>query len=135
MKVGIVLSLILGISFFGIVHFLPRQIMSFMTTEPAVIDAGIIYLHALSWDYLVVPFAFSFFGLATGAGHTHITMINSIIMAVAVRIPAALFFSRTLDLGLWGVGIASPVATGGALVFLLCYVLSGHWRKAAISKA
>ena len=133
MYVGIVISMILGVSFFSIVQFLPRQIMSFMSTEPAVIEAGIIYMHALSWDYLVVPFAFSFFGLATGAGHTHITMINSIIMSVAVRIPAALFFSRTLDLGLWGVGIASPVATGGALVFLLCYVLSGHWRKAAIN--
>jgi len=135
MYTGIVLSLIAGLTFFSLVMFLPRQIMSVMTTVPAVIDAGVIYLKALSWDYLVVPFSFSFFGLATGAGHTHITMINSIITSVAVRIPAALIFRNTFDWGLWGVGFASPVASMGALIFLFCYVLSGYWRNATILKA
>ena len=134
MFTGMGLSLFIGLLFFAFVQLFTRQIMSAMSSVPAVIDAGVIYLHALSWDYLVVPFAFSFFGLATGAGHTHITMINSIISSVAVRIPAALFFSRTLDLGLWGVGLASPAATVGALVFLSCYVMSGYWKKAAILK-
>ena len=134
MFTGMALSLITGAFFFTCVMLFPRQIMSIMTSIPTVIDAGVIYLHALSWDYLVVPFAFSFFSLATGAGHTHITMINSIISSVAVRIPSALLFSRVFDWGLWGVGLASPVATGGALIFLSIYVLSGHWKKAAILK-
>jgi len=135
MYTGVVLSLIAGLTFFAVVMFFPRQIMSIMTTVPEVIDAGVIYLQALSWDYLIIPFAFSFFGLATGAGHTHITMINSIINSVAVRIPAALLFSNTFGWGLWGVGFAAPIASIGALIFMSCYVLSGHWRKAAILRA
>jgi Na+-driven multidrug efflux pump len=134
MYTGIILSCILSLSFFAIVTTFPRQIMSAMTPTPAVIDAGVIYLHALSWDYLIIPISFSFFGLATGAGHTHITMINSIITSVALRIPAALIFSGTLGWGLWGVGFASPVASAGGLIFLSIYILSGHWRKAVIHK-
>jgi len=134
MYTGVVLSLIVSLLFFTLVMFFPRQIMSIMTTVPAVIDAGEVYLTALAWDYLIVPFAFSFFGLATGAGHTHITMINSIINSIAVRIPAALLFSKTFDWGLWGVGFAAPVASIGALIFMSTYVLSGHWKKAAILK-
>jgi len=129
MYTGIVISLTLGLIFFASVMLFSRQIMSAMTPVPAVVDAGVVYLHALSWDYLIIPFSFSFFGLATGAGHTHITMINSIISSVVVRIPAALIFSNTLGWGLWGVGFAAPVASFGALIFLTFYVLSGYWRK------
>ena len=135
MYTGIVISLIIGISFFAVVFSFPGQIMAAMTRVPAVIDSGVIYLRALSWDYLIVPISFSFFGLATGAGHTHITMINSIITSVALRIPAALIFSNVLGWGLWGVGFASPVASFGALIFLTFYVLSGYWRKSKLLKA
>jgi len=132
MYTGMVISLIAGLFFFVIVMFFPRQIMSLMTTVPAVIDAGVIYMQALSWDYLIIPFGFSFFGLATGAGHTHITMINSILNSIAVRIPAAIFFSGTLGWGLWGVGFASAAASTGTLIFLSIYMLSGYWRKSRI---
>jgi len=132
---GIGISLCIGIPFFALVMLFPHHIMSAMTTVPAVIDAGVIYMRAFAWDYLIVPFCFSFFGLATGAGHTHITMINTFITSVALRVPAALLLSRTFDLGLWGVGFAAPVASVGATIFLLCYVLSGRWRDAVIHKA
>jgi len=135
MYTGIALAYAFGLFFFAVVMLFPNQIMSVMTPVPAVIEAGVVYLHALSWDYLIIPVCFCFFGLATGAGHTHITMINSIITAVGVRIPAALLFSNTLDWGLWGVGFASPVATIGGLIFLTFYVLSGHWKNPTILKA
>ena len=134
MYTGMVISFALGIVFFASVMLFSRQFMSLMTPVPDVIDAGVIYMHALSWDYLIVPFAFSFFGLATGAGHTHITMINSVISSVVVRIPAALLFSNTFGWGLWGVGFAAPVATFGALLFLTFYVISGYWRKSNLLK-
>ena len=135
MYTGIVISFILGIIFFSSVMLFSRQIMSLMTPVSDVIDAGVIYLHALSWDYLVVPFVFSFFGLATGAGHTHITMINSVINSIVVRIPTALLFSNTLGWGLWGVGFAAPIASVGALIFLTFYILSGYWRKSNLLKS
>ena len=134
MLTGVGLSLIIGVPFFFLVMFFPEQIMGIMSNSDNVIAAGGIYLRAIAWDYFLVPFIFSFFGIATGAGHTHITMINTFITSVALRIPAALILSRTFDLGLYGVGLSVPVASMGALIFLTFYILSGRWKNAVIHK-
>ncbi|MDR2598778.1 MAG: MATE family efflux transporter, partial [Oscillospiraceae bacterium] len=134
MMTGIVASLCIGIPFFIAVNLFAEDIMRLMTSSPAVIEAGAIYMRAFSWDYLLVPFVFSFFGLATGAGHTHVTMINTFITSIALRIPAAILLSQTFDLGLYGVGLSVPVATSGGMVFLFLYVMSGKWKKAVIRK-
>ncbi|MCL2002429.1 MAG: MATE family efflux transporter [Oscillospiraceae bacterium] len=135
MKAGMVISLMVGGPVFAAAQFIPRQIMGILSASPAVIDAGAVYMKAFSWDYLLVPFCFCFFGLINGAGHAHITMINTLITSVALRIPAALLLSHTFGLGLTGVGLAAPVASAGGFIFLLAYILSGRWRSVAIHRA
>lgn len=134
MRIGIVISLIVGIIVFTAAQVFPRQIMGILSKSPAVIDAGVIYMRAFSWDYIIVPFVFCFFGLINGAGHSHITMINTFISSIGLRAPAALLLSRTFGLGLRGVGYAAPVASAGALIFLFCYILTGRWRNAVIHR-
>ena len=135
MKAGIVISLAVGGPVFAAAQLFPLQIMGVLSTSAAVIEAGAVYMRAFSWDYLIVPFVFSFFGLINGAGHSHITMINTLITSVILRVPAALLLSRTFDMGLFGIGLAAPVASAGAFVFLSCYILSGRWRSVIIHRA
>jgi Na+-driven multidrug efflux pump len=94
-------------------------------------------MRAFSWDYLIIPFVFSFAGLINGAGHSTVTMIATFISSIGLRIPLAILFSRPfgLDLGLRGVGMAVPLATAGTLVCLLIYLLSGRWRRVVIHRA
>lgn len=134
MKIGLILSFAICVPLFVIVMLYPDFIMSLMSSSEAVISAGVIYLRAIAWDYLVVPLVFSFFGLATGAGHTHITMINTFITSVALRVPIALLLSISFDLGLFGVGLSVPIATLGSLIFLSLYVMSGRWKNVAITR-
>lgn len=134
MLVGIVLSFAIGIPCFFIVRYFPDVLMRLMSNSPPVIEAGSIYMRVYAWDYVFVPLVFSFFGLATGAGHTHITMINTFMTSIGIRIPAALFFSRYLDMGLEGVALSVPVATAGSLIYLTYYVLRGRWRTAVVHK-
>ena len=134
MKSGIIMCMTIGLLVFTAAQFLPRQIMSVMSNSEAVVEAGIVYMRAFSWDYLFVPFVFCFFGLINGAGHTNITLINTFLSSIGLRVPAALLLSGTFGLGLSGVGYAAPVATAGSLVFLGCYILSGRWRTVAIHK-
>ena len=134
MKIGIALSYIISVPFFIFVMLYPDFIMSMMSSSDAVITAGVIYLRAIAWDYLLVPLSFSFFGLATGAGHTHITMINTFITSIALRIPTALLLSIVFDMGLFGVGLSVPIATIGSMIFLFLYVMSGKWKTVVISR-
>jgi len=131
---GIGISLIIGTILFIFAQLLPRPIMSFFSSSLPVIEAGIIYLRSSSWDYLIVPFVFCYNGLITGAGHANISLTNTVISSVAIRIPAAIFLSTTAGLGLFGIGLAIPAATVGALIFLIIYLLTGRWRVVTIHR-
>ena len=133
-RVGICISLVIGTAVFLAAQFLPQQIMGVLSKSSAVIEAGAIYMKAFSWDYLLVPFAFCFVGLINGAGHSHIILINTFITSIGLRVPAALLLSRTLGLGMRGVGLAAPVATVGSVAFLFCYLASGRWHDVIIHK-
>ena len=132
MSAGIGMAFVMSALVFTAVRFMSRDIMGVLSSSPEVIDAGVIYMRAFSWDFLIVPFTFCFVGLVNGAGRANISMINTVITSVGLRVPAALLLSRTFGLGLGGVGLAAPAATAGGLIFLSCYLLSGRWRVAVI---
>lgn len=132
MKVGTGISLALAVFCFVTVQLFPGAIMSLFTSSEAVINAGIIYMRAYSFDYLAVAFFFSLNGLIGGAGHANITLIAALISSIGIRIPAALILSKTIGLGLYGIGLAVPAATLGATIFLAAYYFSGRWRSSLI---
>jgi putative MATE family efflux protein len=132
MKVGVVLALAVSSMVFLLARLFPGEIMSLLTTSEEVATVGVVYMNAFSWDYLIVPFAFCFMGLVNGAGHPRITLLNTFVSAVGLRMPTALLLSQNFGLGLTGVGLAAPAASVGSAVFLLCYILTGRWKKAAI---
>ena len=132
---GISISLAIGVLLFAIVQIFAKPLMSMMSSSLQVVEAGVIFLRASSWDYIIVPFTFCFHGLVTGAGHANIAMINTFINSIAIRIPAAILLSGVVGLGLSGVGYAIPVASIGATIFWVCYLLTGHWKSVTIHKA
>ena len=136
MRVGVMLSMAVSVFVFVAARFFPQQIMGFLSPEPEVVEAGVVYMKAFSTDYLIVPFIFSFAGLINGAGHSTFTMITTFISSIGLRIPLAILLSRPFgwDLGLRGVGLAAPLATAGTLVCLVIYLISGRWRTVTIHK-
>lgn len=134
MRIGVGLSMAVSVFVFVAAQFFPRQIMGLLSSKPAVVEAGIVYMKAFSWDYLIVPFVFNFAGLVNGAGHSTFTMITTFISSIGLRMPLAILLSQTLGMELRGVGLAAPMATAGTMVCLLIYLLSGKWRKVTIHR-
>ncbi|MCL2030640.1 MAG: MATE family efflux transporter [Oscillospiraceae bacterium] len=136
MRVGMGLSMAVTVFVFATAQFFPAQIMGFLSPEAAVVKAGVIYMRAFSWDYLVVPFVFCLFGLINGAGHSTFTMLTTFITSIGLRVPLAILLSRPygLNLGLSGVGLAAPLASVGALVCYTIYLIGGKWRNVVIHR-
>ncbi len=126
LKKGILFSLILGVSVFAVVQAIPSQLVALFSVDPAVIEAGTQYLRTFSFDYLLVPFVFSFGGLVIASGHTMFSLVLAMLSSVVLRIPAAWILSGVM--GLAGVGFGAPIATLGASFLGLWFVLSGRWR-------
>lgn len=127
LKKGILFSLALGATVFAAVQLFPAQLISLLTDDSGVIEAGVRYLRAFSFDYLLVPFVFCFGGLVIASGHTVFSLILASLSSLVLRIPAAWLLSRTM--GLAGVGLGAPIATLGSSFLGLWFVLSGRWRE------
>jgi len=127
LKKGILFSLAVGAVVFVLVQLFTAQVISLLTTDPEVIGEGVRYLRSFSFDYLLVPFVFSFGGLVIASGHTMFSLLLASLSSIVLRIPAAWLLSRAM--GLAGVGLGAPIATLGSSFFGLWFVLSGRWRE------
>ncbi len=127
LKDGILFSLLLGAAVFVSVQIFPRELVALFTREARVVEYGAAYLRTFSFDYLLVPFVFSFGGLIIASGNTMFSLILAVLSSIVLRVPAAILLSRVM--GLPGVGLGAPIATFGSSFVGLWFVLSGRWKK------
>lgn len=130
--VGMLFAEIFGICAFIITQFFPLKIITFFSTDTAVIDVGIKYLLCLSIEYMLLPILMCLNGLMLGTGHALFISVTSILTSVVVRIPIAYFFVKSLDWGINGVGLAAPTATFIGLLITATFFISGKWKEKAV---
>jgi putative MATE family efflux protein len=127
LKKGILFSFMMGALVFAVVQLMPGQLIWLFSKDPLVIENGAAYLRTFSFDYLLVPFVFSFGGLVIASGHTMFSLVLALLSSIILRIPAAWLLSGVM--GLAGVGLGAPIATLGSSFLGLWFVLSGRWRE------
>lgn len=129
MYVGMAIASAISLLIFFIVGVFPEQCMRLFGSNPEFLENGVSYIKSFKYDYLVAPLCFCFNGLFIGAGHTRFSLLNGIMSSILFRIPASYLFGIALKLGLIGVGLGAPIASGAALLFGLVFFLTGKWKK------
>ena len=76
-----------------------------------VIDAAHTYLKAYAIDCIFTAFLFCFMGYYNGCGSTFFVMIQGIIGAFGVRVPAVFIISNLPDVTLFEIGLATPLSS------------------------
>ena len=131
-KTGLLISATISYIIFLFTRLFPAEILGMYAKEEEMIRVGIPYLKAFSIDYLLVPFAFSMNGLFIGAGHTTYSLFSNILSGIIIRMPMAYLFSEVMGMGLFGVGLAVPMATITSIICNSWFYLSGRWRRKTI---
>lgn len=131
---GFTLAFSVSFVVFVITRLFPEQILSLFGDDPDMIAAGVEYLKTFTFDYLIVTAAFCLNGLITGSGHTIISSIGGIMTSLGFRIPLAVLFGLILKKGMWGLGLAAPLASLGATTILFIYYLTGKWKTSTVVK-
>ena len=134
-RIGTTFAAVTTILFFFLVRLFPDQILSLFGDDPEMLAAGAVYIKAFSYDLLIIPFIFCINGFLMGGGHTIFTMVSSMLSAVLLRVPVSYILGVSLDWGLYGVGLAGPVASGAALLLTIGYLASGKWKHNVIRTA
>jgi putative MATE family efflux protein len=129
---GMAISCLISYVIFFITRMFPGEVLRMFADNEEMVQVGTTYLHAFSFDYLLVPIAFSMNGLFIGAGHTTYSLFSNILSGIIVRIPMAYILCNVMGYGLYGVGLAVPIATLSAILLNLWFFLSGRWRVRTI---
>jgi putative MATE family efflux protein len=132
MLTGMGIAYLISVTIFVLTRLFPEEVLMMFSSDPEMIQVGIPYLFAFSFDYLLVPAAFCLVGFFIGTGHTTFSLINNIMSSIVIRIPAAYLLSDTLGLGLKGVGMAVPFATACTIILSLWFFFSGKWKKKTV---
>lgn len=129
---GMIISCIISYSIYLLTILFPAQIIGMYSKDTGLIEVGMPYLRAFSFDYLLVPIAFSMNGLFIGAGHTTYSLFSNILSGIIIRMPMAFILCNVLGLGLFGVGLAVPLATLSSILLNLWFFFSGRWKVRTI---
>ena len=99
-----------------------------------MIRSGVEYFRTFSFDYLFVPLCFSINGLYIASGHTTFSLINSVLSALALRVPACILLGSVMGLGLRGIGLGAPIASMGSLILIIWFYFSGKWKDNVVKQ-
>ncbi len=128
-QIGTTIAVCISFIIFGIAQLFPEQILMIFNDDQDMIAYGVQYMRTFSFDYLLVPFVFCINGMFIGAGHTTFSLINNMMSALILRIPAAIIFGLAAHMGLMGVGLGAPVASFGSFVIIIWFLVTGRWKK------
>ena len=104
---------------------LPDALMSVFTTDPAVIDAGALYLRVVAAAQIFMAFELVLQMAMDGAGYTVTPMIASVTLTTA-RLPLALLLAVPFGLaGIWWTISATAIARGLAVAWIW---RRGRWK-------
>lgn len=134
MWTGIAIAYLVSIPLFLGIRFFPEEFIGLFDKDPELITSGVEYLSYFSIEYLIVPMFFVLIGLITGSGHTLFSSVIGVASSIGLRVPLAIAFVKTFDLGLAGIGLSAPIASFTASFVALVYYFSGKWQKQVIVK-
>lgn len=121
LRYGIMVSLGVGLLVGGVTFFRGDLLAGLFANERDVILAAWDYLKAYAIDTLLTSFLFCFIGYYSGLGKTFFVMLQGIVGAFCVRIPAAWLFSRLFPGSLFHVALATPCSTLVQIALCLLY--------------
>jgi putative MATE family efflux protein len=105
----------------------PEHLVGVFSTDPAVIDAGSLYLRAAALAQFTMAFENVLEGGLTGAGYTLAPMF-AVVSISALRVPLAMVVAPAWGLpGVWGMLAATAVLRAAAMASLWRW---GRWETA-----
>lgn len=117
---GIISSLVVSVIMAYFTFFHGDLLAGIFAKDADVISAAADYLRAYAIDCLLTSFLFCFIGYFNGCSQTTFVMLQGIIGAFGVRLPASWLMSKQADVSLFHIGLATPASS--LVQIILCGV-------------
>jgi len=108
----------------------PRLVMRFFIADPAVIEAGVVYLRMVYFGVIFVVYITIYGGVFQGAGETFPPMLATLVANTAVKLVLAYALAGPLGIrGVWVAIAVSVVAEAGIITY---HFRKGTWKTREI---
>ena len=134
MQCCLVLCAIMSVLVYAIAYFFPQEILLMFGAKPDVVEQGVIYMSAFRYEYVFVPIIIAINAMFLGNGNGWILLVTNLLSSFIIRIPAALYFGITQEMGVYGIGLAVPIASFVGALSVVLFYLSGCWEKNVVIK-
>lgn len=125
LSIGLIIAAVAA----GISWFFPRQLFSIFSSDEAVMEMGIVFLHIMCIHYFCSAFVGAFQSMVTGCGFVELGFAIGVLDGVICKIGFSLLFLYVGGIGQtsfwWGTAVSRFLP--GCLC--LWYFLSGKWKK------
>ena len=129
---GIKTALLAGLVMGSIAFFAGDLLASVFSGEADVIACAHDYLKAYAIDCLLTAILFCFIGYFNGCGKTLFVMLQGVLGAFCVRIPAVYLMSQVEGASLFHIGLGTPISS--VTQILLCVAAYRIYQKAKMGK-
>ena len=130
MNVAVTLIVIIGVQIFA-----EPLVLLFGSTSQEVINDGVYYLRiCCSINSLIYAVMYSLDSFAIGVGAANVAMINALLDAVIVRLPASWLLSYTLNMGFSGIYYGQALSPVLPAIVGLLYFVGGKWEGKTLLK-
>lgn len=128
MYLGLFVAGLFAVVVNAFIQIFPEEVLSFFTTDSAVIRNGAKYLKGYSIVLIFAAVHYVYTGYFNALGMNGISYVHNIISSVFLRIPGVYFLSLIYPRNLYPVGLAS--ASGSVLSAIICVCIYVYLVKA-----
>jgi putative MATE family efflux protein len=132
LRYGIEVSFCIGVLMFVLAFWFGDVLAGIFSSEPDVVANAALYLKAYAIDCMLVCVLFNMLGFFNGCGCTTFVMVQGLVQAFCVRLPAAIFFSQLPNTSLFYIGLAYPLASIVGITICLVFYKTGRWKKRTV---
>ncbi|MBV6428983.1 MAG: Multidrug resistance protein MdtK [Haliscomenobacter sp.] len=126
--INMVFLLIISVIFF----ILSRQVIGIFTSDPEVIEAGVLSLRIICVGYIFFAYGMVVSQAFNGAGDTRTPTLINLFCFWGMEIPLGYLMGVTLGMGLAGVCWAVAISETALAIIAILIFRKGHWKKVSI---
>ena len=130
---GIRTALLAGAVMGSLAFFAGDLLASLFSGDSQVIACAHDYLKAYAIDCLLTAVLFCFVGYFNGCGKTVFVMVQGVVGAFCVRIPAVYLMSQIDGASLFHIGLGTPISSVAQII--LCILVYRFYKKKSESKS
>ncbi|MBC5580729.1 MATE family efflux transporter [Anaerofilum sp. BX8] len=109
--------------------FAPTAVFRAFSSDPAVIDAGVPFMHISVITFLLSAWQGPYNGVVTGSGHARLSFVIGMLDGVVLRIGISLFLANVMGMGVYGYYYGNALARLAPCVICTWYFYSGRWTR------